>query len=170
MGWESKPVPTAAPNPQDNPVKPQPAVARVTRRFAAPLERVFDAWLDADQLRAWMSISERKGPQGEVLRVRIDGRVGGAFSFVVRRNGQELDHIGEYLEVERPRRLTFTWAAGPLGQVPPERSRVHIALAPRAGGCEVTLSHEMDPRWAEFVERAQGAWTLMLDAIADTLV
>ena len=147
----------------------QPVVAQVTHRFNASAERVFDAWLDPARVRAWMALSERKGPGGELLRVRIDARVGGTFSFVVRRNGQEIDHVGEYLEIDRPRRLVFTWAAGAAGQVHQAFSRVTIVLQPLAGGCEVTLSHEMDAQWAEFADRARGAWSLMLDSIAGSI-
>jgi uncharacterized protein YndB with AHSA1/START domain len=146
-----------------------PVVAQVTHRFSAAAERVFDAWLDPARVRAWMTVSERKGPGGELLRVRIDARVGGTFSFVVRRNGQEIDHVGEYLEIDRPRRLVFTWAAGAVGQVHQEFSHVTIALLPLKSGCEVTLSHEMDAKWAEFAGRARDAWTLMLETIAGTL-
>jgi uncharacterized protein YndB with AHSA1/START domain len=150
-------------------MKSQPVSARVTRRFSAPAERVFDAWLDPATVHAWMTLSERKGPGGELLRVRIDGRVGGTFSFLIRRNGQEIDHVGEYLEIDRPRRLVFTWAAGAVGQAHQEYSRVTIAIVPLGSGCELTLTHEMDEKWAEFADRARGAWAHMLDTIAQFL-
>ena len=79
---------------------------RVTRRYTAPPERVFDAWLDAEMIGKWMF-----GPalrDEEIVRLSLDARVGGSFSFVVRRQGEEIDHMGEYLEIDRPRRLVFT--------------------------------------------------------------
>jgi hypothetical protein len=36
-------------------------------------------------------------------------------------------------------------------------------------GCEVTLTHEMDARWAEFVPRAEQAWSNMLEAMTASL-
>lgn len=83
---------------------------RVTRRYTAPPERVFDAWLDAEMIGKWMF-----GPalrDEEIVRLSLDARVGGSFSFVVRRQGEEIDHMGEYLEIDRPRRLVFTWGYG----------------------------------------------------------
>ncbi len=76
-----------APNEQASPVQ-----VRVVRSFAAPAERVFDAWLDPTSIGKWMC-----GPalrDEEVLHLEIDPRVGGKFSFLVRRQGTEIDHVG----------------------------------------------------------------------------
>src|SRR5258708_23909050 len=108
----------------------QPTV-RVIQRFTAPPERVFDAWLDTAMLGRFMF-----GPtlrDEEIVRLSLDARVGGAFSFVVRRQGQEIDHIGRYLEIDRPRRVVFTWAVAPD---PDDSSRVVIEIAALETGCE----------------------------------
>jgi uncharacterized protein YndB with AHSA1/START domain len=134
--------------------------ARVTRRFRAPAERVFDAWLDPDLARHWF------GPGlGEMTRVEIDARVGGSFWLVQRRGDIEAQHTGEYLEIDRPRRLVFTWRTPP----DPDSSRVVIEITPTPDGCELTLTHEMDEQWATFVDRAAGAWGRMADVIAGLL-
>src|SRR5689334_16478803 len=83
----------------------------VTRRYSASPERVFDAWLDSKTIGTWMF---GHVPGEEMVRISVDPRVGGGFSFVVRRQGRELDHVGKYLEIDRPRRLVFTW--GILGE------------------------------------------------------
>jgi uncharacterized protein YndB with AHSA1/START domain len=142
----------------------QAATVRVVRWFPVPAERVFDAWLSPDDIGRWMF-----GPalrDEEVLRITVDARVDGSFSFVVRRQGQEIDHVGTYLDIERPRRLAFTW--GVAGQSADE-SVVTIEISPTASGCELTLTHAMDPRWADYTERVQASWTKMVDALADLL-
>jgi uncharacterized protein YndB with AHSA1/START domain len=78
----------------------------VTRRFDAAPDRVFDAWLNPELIRAWMFGPAVRGE--EVVRITNDPRVGGSFSFVVRRQGEEINHVGEYLEIQRPWRLVFT--------------------------------------------------------------
>ena len=139
-----------------------PVNVRVTRRFNASPERVFDAWLDPGMIGRWMF-----GPtlrDEEVTRISLDARIGGSFSFVVRRQGEEFDHVGEYLEIDRPRRLVFTW-----GIAQGDSSRVIIDIVSRKTGCELTLTHELHPDWADYASRTQAGWTKMLDALAATL-
>lgn len=139
--------------------------ARVRRQINAAPERVFDAWLDPELLGQWMF-----GPHvrdEEVLHLNVDPKVGGSFSFLVRRGDAEIDHIGEYLEIDRPRWLVFTW--GVRQEEGTEFSRVEVEVAPVDGGCELKIAHEMAPEWADFVERAKGAWQLMADALARVL-
>jgi len=139
-----------------------PVTVTVKHRFAAAPEQVFDAWLDPELVAQWMF-----GPRvrdEEVLRISIDPRVGGLFSFLVRRQGQELDHVGEYLEIERPRRLAFTWA---VGKRSPDDTRVFLDFIPLGGGCEVVLRHERV--WADYEARTAQGWASMLAAVARML-
>lgn len=144
---------------------PNPSV-RVTRKFKASPERVFDAWVNPEQVARWMiAPSAAMLPEPDtLLRCEVDPRVGGKFSFLVRRGGQELDHFGEYLEFDRPRRLAFTWGvAGFAG----EASIVRIDLAPADGGTELTLVHERV--LPDYAERTAQGWGLILGGIARSL-
>ncbi len=63
-------------------IDPRPAGVHVSRRFTAPPQRGFDAWLDPGLTGGWMF-----GPpvQDEaIVRLVVDAREGGWFSFVVR--------------------------------------------------------------------------------------
>jgi uncharacterized protein YndB with AHSA1/START domain len=143
----------------------EPVRAVVTKRFAATAERVFGAWLDPDWLGRWMF-----GPNvrdERIVRLGLEPRVGGKFSFIVERGGKPVDHVGEYLELDRPRRLVFTWATR---DSLPETSRVIVEITPLDGECELTLTHEMAPAWAAFADQAADSWRKMLDGLAGTLV
>jgi uncharacterized protein YndB with AHSA1/START domain len=136
----------------------------VTRQFDASPERVFDAWLDPEMIGKWMfGVALR---EEEVLRIVSDARVGGSFSFLVRRQGQEIDHIGKYREIDRPRRLVFTW--GIAGESEDE-SFVTIEIVPQGRGAELTLTHAMDSKWADYTSRAEDGWTKMLNELAAAL-
>lgn len=137
---------------------------RVSRRYPFPPERIFDSWIDPARIGTWMF-----GPavrEETVVRLTLDARVGGSFSFVVERQGQEIDHVGEYLEIDRPRRLVFTWG---IRENLPDTSRVIVEITPVETGCELTLTHELHPDWAEYASRTEGGWTKMLNALGETL-
>ena len=137
--------------------KPLP-FARTSRRFDVPPADVFDAWLDPKKVTMWF------GPGlGDMIRVEVDPKVGGAFSFVQRRDGEDIDHTGQYLEIAKPTRLVFTWSVPAYS---PEIARIIVEIFALPGGCEATVTHELRPEWAEFADRAAASWSQMLDAMA----
>jgi len=136
----------------------------VTHSFSASPERVFDAWLDPEMIGKWMFSPALL--QQEVVSITLDPRVGGSFSFVVRRQGKEIDHIGKYLEIDRPRRLVFTWG---IRQDSGDSSRVMVDIVAQATGSELTLTHELDPAWADYESRTRDSWAKMLQVLDDTL-
>lgn len=144
---------------------PSPVRANVVRSFAANAEAVFDAWLTSKQVANWMF-----GPavrDEEVVSILLNPQVGGKFSFAVLRNGRRIDHIGEYVEIERPTRLVFTWGVKQGGGA---NSRVVIDIAPEeGGGCELRLAHEMPSQWADYIPQVTDSWTKMLDSLAKSL-
>ena len=142
----------------------QPVKAVVSHRFAIPAERVFDAWLEPAWLGRWMF-----GPgvrDEKIVRLAVEPRVGGKFSFVVNRQGVEIDHVGEYLELDRPHLLVFSWGTR---DALPNTSRVIVEILACDRGCELTLTHVMGADWAAFVDKAAGSWRTMLDALAHAL-
>ena len=142
--------------------KSERPVVRVTREFRSPAEAVFDAWLDPNVLGCWMF-----GPavrDEEVVRLQVDPRVGGTFSFLVRRQGAEVDHIGVYRVVDRPCKLVFTW--GVVGHSA-EESVVTIDISSTDDGCRLTLTHALDPKWADYAVRTEAGWTKMLEKLVE---
>lgn len=132
----------------------------VTRRFDASPERVFDAFLDPARAKQFLFST----PEGEMVRADIDARVGGRYNFTDRRDGEDVEHVGEYLELDRPRRLVFTLQVPKYAQ---ESDRVAIDIVPAGDGCELTLTHEMTlPEWKEQTEQG---WTMILGKLAGAL-
>lgn len=139
----------------------------VTRAYAAPVEAVFDAWLTPALARQFLFATEN----GEMIRADIDPEVGGEFWFVDRRDDEDIEHLGEYLEIDRPRRIVFVFAVNRA----PDFTRVALDFAPRAAGagveagCELTLTHEMNPKYASYAERTRQGWETILERLAKAL-
>jgi uncharacterized protein YndB with AHSA1/START domain len=132
---------------------------RLTRHFDASAERVFDAWLDPATAGRWLFATD----SGEMLNVEIDPRVGGRFSFT-RRDGEDVEHVGEYLEIDRPRRLVFTFA---VPKYDPAVTRVTLDITPVGQGCELVLTHEdVLPEWSD---ATQQGWGMILGHLEENL-
>jgi uncharacterized protein YndB with AHSA1/START domain len=128
----------------------------LTREFTASPERVFDAWLDPETARKWLFTV----PGGEIVIAENEPRIGGSFAFVSRRDEGDIRHVGEYLEIDRPRRLVFTFA---VPQFSPAYDRVTVEIAPMGDGCRLTLTHDMPAdMFAEWGEPSRQGWTTML--------
>lgn len=136
------------------------ATVRVARHFEFSAERVYDAWLDPRRAARWLFST----PTGRMVRVEIDARVGGGFVFVDRRNGEDVEHKGEYLELDRPKRLVFKFV---VPRYSPIYTRVAIDIVPAGGGCDLTLVH--DGVLPEYAEQTQSGWTAILEGLAANL-
>jgi two-component system cell cycle response regulator DivK len=147
------------------PEEPAPGEIRVTRRFAAPPETVFDAWLLEKEAGHWLFAT----PEGETVRVEIEPHVGGRFEIVERRGGEDVLHTGVYEAIERPRRLVFTLQV-PKYSPNSERVTVEIeAAAAEGGGAELSLAQSLAPGAPASPERIGEGWGKVLDALAATL-
>ena len=139
--------------------------ARVVHTFKAPQERVFDAWLKRDLVRQWLSAALKGlGLSGDIRRVEIEARVGGRFTFSDMREGGEMVHWGTYLEINRPRKLVFTWFTSDE-QEQENSSIVTLTIEPDGGGCVATIVHSMDAKNAEYVPQSEKGWGGILDQI-----
>ena len=80
---------------------------RIERRFAAPPERVFDAWVTPETLSRWFGPSEDYTADVTALETRVGGR----YRFVMRhKGGATHTAYGVYQTFDRPNRLVFSFA------------------------------------------------------------
>ena len=134
-------------------------VVRVVRAFAASAERVFGAWLDPAMAKRFLFVTNN----GEIVTAEIDARVGGRFR-IIRRDDRDVEHVGTYLEIDRPRKLVFTFAVPAFSLA---ETLVTIDIVTAAGGCELTLTHQhVLPEW---VDSTQQGWSSILAALDHTL-
>ncbi|HKP78637.1 MAG TPA: SRPBCC family protein [Phenylobacterium sp.] len=76
----------------------------------------------------------------------------------------EVLHEGEYLEIDRPRRLVFTFAVPAFD---PTATTLALSFAAADGGCRLTLRHtEVLPGW---VEPTRQGWEMILASLEAAL-
>lgn len=112
---------------------------RLERTFAATPEEVFDAWTSPEVLTRWWAAQPTWTSPG----CEVDLRVGGRYVLRMRdENGRVYAVGGEYREVNRPRRLVYTWCwEGTDGPDPGAVSLVTVEFHPEADGTTVVLEH-----------------------------
>jgi uncharacterized protein YndB with AHSA1/START domain len=138
----------------------EPGVSvELTRRLAAPPERVFDAWLDPETLGRWLFATAG----GRMERIAVDARVGGRFEIDERRGDELARHWGIYVEIDRPRRLAFDF--GTSFEAAP--TRVTVTIVPDGDGSLLTLRHE--GVWSDWADRTRHGWGMILGNLETTL-
>jgi uncharacterized protein YndB with AHSA1/START domain len=133
----------------------------VSHRFDAAPEAVFDAWLDPAIARRFLFAT----PTGEMIVCEIDARVGGRFDLTERRPDMgEVKHVGEYKEIDRPRRLVFTFG---VPQFDPSFTTVALDIRPEGTGCVLTLTHtDVGEDWKD---GTLDGWTKILASLEPAL-
>ena len=133
---------------------------RLVRRFDAAPERLFDAWTDPQMAGGWLFTT----PASEAHRVEIDLRVGGRWEIVDRRGGTDYRAIGEYLEIDRPRRLAFTFG---MPQFSDASSTVTVEIAPDGTGSVMSLTQDDLPQGS--IPPLEEGWREMFDQLGAQL-
>jgi uncharacterized protein YndB with AHSA1/START domain len=122
-------------------------------------EEVFDMWLNPDSFRRWMRPSD-----AEVIYVELHPVVGGIFRFDLQeKDGRVFKHTGQYLEIQRPHKLRFSWNSTVLGD---HSSQVTVEFYEQADNCLMVLMHELPEDDPLFQDHRRG-WGLILERFAD---
>jgi uncharacterized protein YndB with AHSA1/START domain len=130
----------------------------LSRHLDAPVERVYQAWLDPALLVRFMGNPQR----AHLARAETDPRVGGRFVLVMNNGEKDIDHTGTYLQLTPHSRIAFTWQS-PYSTA--EGSTVTLDLVPEAEGTHLTLTHV---RFASESSRDghRSGWATILDGLA----
>lgn len=122
-------------------------------RIQADPETVFAYFTDEDKHILWL------GQQAS-----LDPRPGGRYRCVV---NEKATIVGEYVEVEPPYRLVFTWGFAGDQAVPPGSSTVAVTLVPDGTATLLTLVHTGLPHPA--LDAHNTGWHGYLTHLAEAL-
>ena len=122
----------------------------VTQFIAAPPTTVWPYFTDPAAYARWMGTD-----------VDLDASPGGVYSV---RMKEGLRAAGEFVELDPPYRLVFTWGWDHDPLVTPGSTRVEVTLEPADGGTLVRLRHHDLPT-AEACEHHRMGWTQYLNRL-----
>lgn len=122
-----------------------------TERIAAPPDVVFPYFTDPALIVAWI---------GD--RAELDAQPGGVFSL----GFGEIIARGNYVEVEPPRRIVFTWGIPGNDALPPGGSTVEVVLTPDGEDTVVELTHRGLPPTQ--IDSHRAGWERQLTQLRDT--
>jgi uncharacterized protein YndB with AHSA1/START domain len=131
-------------------------VVQVRRTFAAPRERVFEAWLDPELLRQWLTGPRATSPEATVdarvgveFRITLTSHLGGLLGRLPGSFDGSVQMVGRYLEISPPERLVFSfgWESFPTIDVDPDETTVTVEFQElsRRDETEIVLTHERQP-------------------------
>jgi|SRR5579859_4869328 len=140
---------------------PKMTTVCVTHTFKETPEQVFDAWLDPAIAGRFLFAT----PSGQMIKAEIDARVGGHFNFTDRRADMgDIEHVGTYLEIDRPKRLVFDFAVPKFSN---QASRVSLEFFAAGSGCRVLLTHQ--GVLEEYAKQTEGGWGMILEGLMKAL-
>ncbi|MFS0916403.1 SRPBCC family protein [Brevibacillus sp. 179-C 1.1 NHS] len=138
----------------------------MTRSFDVAPEKVFDAWLNPEMMRKWFFTLERTNKV-----TQNNPQVGGTWEIVDHREGKDYRAIGEYVEIDRPRKIVFTFQ---MPQFSESTDTLIVELKDTQQGCEMTFTqnivvpHEenwtqadIDKALKEYHDGTEHGWNLM---------
>ena len=115
-------------------------VVTVRRVLPAPPDIVYDEWLDPVGMLEWMCPRPARA-----VKISLEPSVGRPLRIDIEDSGSSLYVTGTFVELDRPRRLRFTWSCSAWAD-PSVQSLVTVTLEARgADETMMTIEHEQLP-------------------------
>ena len=115
--------------------KTSTVVLTMARRFQANSNDVYKAWTKPELMKKWLFSSYATNQVA-----RNEFHIGGKWEIVDRRDGKEYRATGEYLEIDPPHRLVFSFE---MPQYNDLEDRIIVWVSPVQDACEMTFKQEI---------------------------
>jgi uncharacterized protein YndB with AHSA1/START domain len=130
-------------------------VLKMQHSYRCTPEKLFDAWLDPALVGQFMCPGAM-----HVSHLEWQAKVGGQFRVDMTEGDKTVPHRGRFLEIDRPKRLVFTWSSPVAG----EDTRVTLDFKAQQDRTLLTLTHERLPSKEAIAMHREG-WSGILDKL-----
>lgn len=140
------------------------------RTFDVTAEKVFNAWLDPDMMKKWLFTMESTNKVA-----KNQPHVGGTWEIVDHREGKDYRATGEYIEINPPSKLVFTFKIPRFSNT---EDSITVEFKPLAKGSEMTFKQVIivphQESWTEediqnalreFHDGSEYGWDLMFGGL-----
>ena len=133
----------------------------VTKIIQAPIQKVFDAWLNPETLSQFiLPMPGMSQPHAET-----DATEGGSFTIIMQVGDDKIPHTGKYLEISRPNKLVYTWAS-PFSTDGSTVTIIFNDLGENKTNIELTHIKFIDE---ESRANHEGGWSNILECLSELL-
>jgi uncharacterized protein YndB with AHSA1/START domain len=116
--------------------KTDTSMLKMERTLKAPVEKVFKAWTEPEQMIKWFGCAGNCG-----VNVTQDLRVGGDFSITMQiENGKSVTASGKFIEIDRNRKLVYSWNNN-SEEYPAKDTLVTVEFIDKGNTTELVLEH-----------------------------
>ena len=140
------------------------------RKFNCGADKVFEAWTTPELMKKWFFTMEHTNKVAA-----NDFRIGGSWEIVDHRDGKDYRAIGEYLKIEKPNKLVFTFKMPQFNDLQDE---ISVEIKDMEKGCEMTFVQGIvvphEPEWTEediekavkeYHEQTEQGWGYMFEGL-----
>src|SRR5437868_2823758 len=124
--------------------------------YKCPAEKLFSAWLDPETVRQFMAPDTSR-----VSKLDWTAKVGSDFLVEMTDADHVVPHTGRFLEIDRPRRIVFTWNSPYAGK----DTQVTLDFAQTGDKTLLTLTHERLPTPLA-IDQHRGGWNGIIEKLA----
>lgn len=133
------------------------------RSYRAPIEKVWEAWTEPDQVALWFGCGDVPIEVHE-----YDLKVGGAIRIRACRDDGPMDLVGHFLEITPKNKISYTWKWTGNPEFEFGETTVVVELDSTAEGTDLLLTHYPFP--TPFLTEAHNhGWNASFEALAKHL-
>ena len=127
----------------------------IERTYLAPPERVFEAWVDVDQLTKWWGCAADMLWDVHSWDVTVGGEIHVGMDF----DGETYEVRGRFLQIDRPHTLRYEWEGGQI---------ITVSIVADGAGSKMTVEHA-GLASDEMQDIVTGGWSASVEQILTVL-